>query len=191
MDNDILTDGITATIDHFGRLRDKQATIKAAVDDSFDVIESMLSKVEHTPEAAAAIYADDRFDGYRNRLARALGYYTNDLREWVRFGAPGAGRQGRTYRGTFPVSSQMAPKSGMPVAYALFQGSEVVYVGSTMNTRSRLKQHWMSSKKEFIDGWEVYLVDELIDARQLEADLIFQHQPRFNVQGRRRRLWPT
>jgi hypothetical protein len=73
--------------------------------------------------------------------------------------------------------------------YALLAGAVIVYIGRTRQPGSRLRTHWKDAEKREagIDGWEVVTLPAGVDFTKVEADLIFQHQPRVNKVGKNHR----
>ena len=61
--------------------------------------------------------------------------------------------------------------------YALYQGSEVVYVGRTGNFRSRLTTH---KRRFWFDGIKVVFTDDLYEQKYRERRLISRLVPTYN-----------
>lgn len=99
-------------------------------------------------------------------------------------------KAGRLRRGAFPLGNLNGPAKGEPCVYLLMLGSEVVYVGYSLNVRARLRSHWDRWRRKGereVDGWVIVLCDTPKAAFGLEGDLIFQHRPRYNVADTHRR----
>lgn len=65
-------------------------------------------------------------------------------------------------------------------------GCKCRYIGCTTQVRRRLLTHERERQIMFT-RFEVIPCASLAEARQLEADLIFQHQPVWNTQGKKAR----
>lgn len=84
-------------------------------------------------------------------------------------------------------SARRWPTKTGPCVYLLYDsgsGGDLIYVGYTINLRSRMASH---SAKPW-ERVEWILCETPEEARELEATLIFQHQPRDNRRGKTVRL---
>lgn len=65
--------------------------------------------------------------------------------------------------------------------YLLYLKQELIYIGSTIHLRNRIREH----SRSFQFGHIWYKVFDTIDeARQVEADLIYKLQPSRNISGK-------
>lgn len=120
------------------------------------------------------------------RIAAAMGTSINTLQQWQRDGVALSSPR----KGEWPAHWRDLPSKGTPVTYLLFnEHGTCVYIGSSHSVRARFKTHHKDPKKPGLDAWEVIIHESMAEARQLEADLIYQHQPYYNIVGRKNRAW--
>lgn len=185
------SDSLKSTLHHMDLILKRRAALDAALSGTMDAAMAAVERESDNwaPTTLLALY--EMFRGLPNggstRYAQAVGVPINTFTVWKRGGPPD--RQcGRTYEGVFPIEYQLVPRRGLPTVYLLLRDQEVVYVGKSMNVKGRLRTHWREGAKN-IDAWQTIGCSSEAEALQLEGDLIFQHQPMYNVQGRGRRAW--
>lgn len=82
------------------------------------------------------------------------------------------------WRGAWPLDADdVRPAKGTWVVYQLFQGGELLYIGSTRAFYDRIKAH--SYKKDF-DAWRAAECPHEDHCRELEAALIDRDRPPLN-----------
>lgn len=101
-----------------------------------------------------------------------------------------------TRPGIYPIQWEGAllgpyPRRGEGVVYLLhrerpWESSAVVYVGYSTNVRQRIKRH-RKTKRGLFTGVSFIRCASPEIAYELEGDLIYQHKPELNKQGRSRR----
>ncbi len=64
-----------------------------------------------------------------------------------------------------------------PIVYFLFQGDEIVYIGSSINGIIRITNHY---KTKLFDSFSTLECDA-DDCRALEFKYILKYQPKFNI----------
>lgn len=89
------------------------------------------------------------------------------------------------YAGAFPIGYQETPVREVSCVYALFDtDGELVYIGQSMNVRSRLKEHWRQRGRAWsLDRWAVSVVPPGKSRVEVEAALIARFKPSGNKAG--------
>lgn len=72
-------------------------------------------------------------------------------------------------------------EAGVPCVYFLIDGSEIVYIGQTVNFLSRINSHKSDQDKKFDSYFTFNCESEHMDG--LESFLIMYHQPKYNLSG--------
>lgn len=133
--------------------------------------------VRQTPREAVKIYDWAKscgVTGFVKPLMKSWGTSVQAVDTWRVAGEEG--------RGTFPIGYQWLPPKGIPCVYLLsLTGVGVVYIGSSQKISQRLRQHWITKERGSFDRFEIIECETKGEMLQLEADLIFSHQPRLNV----------
>jgi hypothetical protein len=172
-----------ATREHMSLLVAKRDRLEVAIAEAFDAILPAIERGHWTPGEALAWWEWARrlrISGASHRCAGALGVSTNTLLEWGK-ALPGSPS---SLTGRFPVLHQPTPARGVPCVYLLLDtDSACLYIGTSLYVRRRLKVHWQGGRIP-ATSWQVIVAGSPAEALQLEGDLIFQHQPPYNEQGR-------
>lgn len=191
-DSDI-PEALADSIEHLQRLTRKRDVLAASAQETFDQIEAAVARTPLSGPQKLAIYLAVRDSGVKapaTRIAKAMGSYLNELIAWSRDGFADHFPVGLAKSGAWPADWRDLPRKGTPCTYLLMNESDrCVYVGCSKSVRARLKAHHDEGKKVGVVRWEIIICADYASARQLEADLIYQHQPYFNVSGRKNRAW--
>lgn len=176
-----------STIDHVARLADKRDRLQEAISDGFAAACSAIRRGAWTPAEAVELWHWARslnIIGATRELAAALGVHRNTLVQWSKNPPESSSR----LEGSFPLFHQLTPAKGETCVYLLLGADrQVLYVGRSTHVRARLKAHWQGKKeKPLIASWQIVRCGD-DGAAQLELDLIYQHQPMYNIAGRIRR----
>jgi len=181
-------DETAATRQHLEMLIRKRNTLNEAINNSFEQLFTAVERGDWNEEDCVQWYnwvKSLKVPSTIKRMLKALGVSQYDVKLWQEFPS------GIRYQtsGTFPLNNQRLPKKGTPVVYLLKTRSLlkdlvfVSYVGRTENVKARFQAHWKSDKREWMHYWEVIPCNSVLEMKQLEADLIYQHKPTLNVSG--------
>lgn len=172
---------------HLERLVAKRDRIAEAINDTRDALLSVAVRMSFSPEDATELWTHLRtleVKGLSGPFADATGYGSHHLKMW-RDNPPPA--PGQVFEGSLPVGWDVLPRKGTPCVYVLLDddmGS--LYIGQTQNIKVRLTVHWRE-KRIPVTRYHVVACESVAAARELEGDLIFQHQPCYNRVGRKQR----
>lgn len=190
-----MDESVRTNLDHLERLIRKRDMLNTAIADAYEALLASVGRAKATPHEAVELHqwakacSKNRSTPHPHspvmRMHDALPYKETDLRAWARDerNIPGTVSYAE---GVFPMTEdQWTPKSGLPCVYVLLAGARVVYVGSSINVRDRLKSHWREQTKVGITHWRLSRCDTREEMLGLEAELISDLCPRDNKAGNR------
>lgn len=173
---------IDATRQHIGLLVDKRDRLIEAAQEAFEAIIPALSRESWTPTQMVEWWQWSRqlnIPYASVKVAAALGVPVSTLMTWKDCPPDSVG-----VSGVWPLNHQSTPPKGTPCVYLLFDSAGAcIYVGQSVNVRSRLKTHKREGRIP-VQSWETICCVSIEEADKLEGDLIFQHQPNYNKVGR-------
>jgi nucleotide-binding universal stress UspA family protein len=185
---------LASTREHLGLIAERLSVIEArrnvltvAADEAFEQALAVLGRGLWTVDEALELWAWAStlpVKSPKQRLADALEVPAHTITSWTRC------HPHSVVRGPFPVlAEQPLPYRGRQCVYILLDHhKQALYIGVSGQVRQRLKQHAKDSDRSAVVSFEIHQRRLRAEAEQLEADLIFQHQPPQNVAGRLERL---
>lgn len=188
--------GLDATYQHISLLSRKQDLLRAsqiAAEEQFLCRLSQIYSARKITEVELAFmyraYAEFAVPGFLKRWEASIPvkpgrmqYILRDLETTERH-APNM--PDGTWQGSWPLASDdRVPMYNTCVVYVLYDAAnEPCYVGSTMNLKSRLKDHHKDGKP--LVRWTAFACADREAAYQLEIKLLGEHQPYLNRKAHR------
>ena len=169
-----------STLLHLGLLVDKRDRLASKASEVAEALLAQLARADLSMHEKVDVWLQVRdYDvpGLAARACRAMGTSSAQVAHFARFPA------GLHKPGEFPIGYADLPNKGPPCVYLLLDDDlRCLYVGQSQQVKARLKSHWRGDAIP-TTRYEVVVCADHADALQLEADLIFQHQPPYNRAG--------
>lgn len=163
----ILSDEAFSNLRHLENVKNKIQTLTENYDATLIAIGTQLRRDQIEPMELAKIYKymkSNKFSRFSNVITMA-GYSYQQISYSAK-------------NGTKPY-----PSKGNLVIYVLLKDNEIVYVGRSSNLRSRLEQH---KKTKDYDSFDFVFVKDKNQMKDLEALMIQQYRPKFNIRQEKR-----
>lgn len=177
------------TADQLARLVERRDRLNEAIDDASGALVAQVARTRWSRRQMVELWELARRAKVTHLgqwIIEAMSTSVRDLKVWQAMEDPDCLRDA----GWFPVEAgHPLPRKGTAVVYLLLGlDGRCLYVGCSENVRERFKQHKKAGRVPMI-RYEVIECDSRATALQLEADLIFQHQPAHNTAGTRNRMY--